>query len=74
LKNPFFKEKVLQRYDFARRAEYYLNGLRENKIKISNTCLHHFSITEINQFKDEWENGGKSEFYNQIGPTRLTYL
>jgi len=74
LKNPFFKEKVLQRYDFARRAEYYLNGLRENKIKISNTCLHHFSITEINQFKDEWENGGKSEFYNQIGPTRLAYL
>ncbi|HJH27884.1 MAG TPA: hypothetical protein C5S37_14245 [Methanophagales archaeon] len=69
-------EQVLQRYDFARRAEYYLNGLREmeNKIKISNTCEYRFSITEINQFKGEWENGGKSDFYNQIGPTRLTYL
>lgn len=67
-------EQVLQRYDFARRAEYYLNRLRENKIKISNTCEYPFSITEINQFKDEWENGGKSKFYNQIGPTRLTYF
>ncbi|MCK4734370.1 MAG: FRG domain-containing protein [Methanophagales archaeon] len=67
-------EQVLQRYDFARRAEYYLNGLRENKIKTSNTWEYHFSITEINQFKDGWENGKKSEFYNQIGPTRLTYF
>ena len=66
-------EQVLQRYDFPRRAKYYLNRLRENDIEISNTCEYHFSITEINQFKDEWENGGKSEFYNQIGPTRLTY-
>ncbi len=67
-------EQVLQRYDFARRAEYYLNRLRENKIKISNTCEYRFSITEISQFKGEWENGRKSEFYNQIGPTRLTRL
>ncbi len=67
-------EQVLQRYDFARRAEYYLNGLRENKIEISNACEYRFSITEINQFKGEWENDGKSDFYNQIGPTQLTYL
>lgn len=66
-------EQVLQRYDFPRRARYYLNRLLENKIEISDTCEYHFSITEINRFKDEWENGGKSEFYNQIGPTRLTY-
>jgi len=66
-------EQVLQRYDFLRTAEYYLDRLRENDIEISNTCEYHFASAEISQFKDEWEDGGKSEFYNQIGPTRLTY-
>jgi hypothetical protein len=66
-------EQVLQRYDFPRKAKYYMNRLLENHIKISNTCEYHFSGTAISQFKEEWEGGGKSEFYNQIGPTRLTY-
>ena len=27
----------------------------------------------LTQFKEDWEKIGKQEFYNQIGPTYLTY-
>lgn len=63
-------DEVLSRYSFLRSLDYYFEQLH---FEISNMCSYKFTADELNQFTKNWGKSGKQEFYNQIGPTYLTY-
>jgi hypothetical protein len=63
-------DEISSRYSFPHEPDFYLEQLN---FEISNTCNFEFTSDELNQFREDWEETGKQEFYNQIGPTRLTY-
>jgi hypothetical protein len=63
-------DEISSRYSFPHEPNFYLEQLN---FEISNTCNFEFTLDELNQFKEDWEEIGKQEFNNQIGPTYLTY-
>jgi len=63
-------DEISSRYSFLHEPNFYVEQLN---FEISDTCNSGFTSDELNQFKEEWEKIGKRTFYNQIGPTRLTY-
>lgn len=67
-----FKE-VLNRYPFNKGKAYYLNGLEHRNIGIINEQPYNFSTDQIELFKKQWKDEGKSKFYQQISPPRIAY-
>lgn len=68
-------DEVITRYGFPLSSDYYLQELKQKCIEISDSynSIFKFSEAELNQFSEEWESDGKTEFSGQIGPSRLTY-
>jgi len=66
-------QEVLNRYLFNKDKAYYLNGLEHRKIGIINEQPYSFSTDQIELFKKQWKEEGKSKFYQQISPPRITY-
>ena len=66
-------QEVLNRYQFNKDKAYYLNGLEHRNIDIINEQPYNFSTDQIELFKKQWKDEGKSKFYQQISPHRMTF-
>lgn len=66
-------QEVLNRYQFNKDKAYYLNGLEHRNIGIINEQPYNFSTDQIELFKKQWKDEGKSKFYQQISPPRIAF-
>ena len=66
-------QEVFNRYPFNKDKAYYLNGLEHRKIGIINEQPYNFSTDQIEIFKKQWKDEGKSKFYQQISPPRIAF-
>ena len=67
-------EKVLNRYHerFNQFREYYIDGLMNNSVILVAENPYLFTSAELQLLKEDWENGGKENFYGKID-FRITY-